>query len=260
MFYSEHKKELAIVLGAVLLIGAVYLAFPPDTSRTTSDVPPEGPIAVRGTMECLPHRDTSGPQTLECAIGLLDEQGRHFALRDTDPEYKNISGGYSTDMVIVEGTFDPGEDSKYASIGVIHVTSIAGSMEGWKTFTDTQNGISFEYPDSLGTKYIHPVNWPPAVEVTSGIFSCAVSVRSINGNDYCITSTVEGAAGSTYTSYTYIRNQEAKNVNISLEFSLRSVQCANYNEPEQSTCETERQTFSTDTLAHQIMQTMQTRN
>lgn len=42
------------------------------------------PIPARsttaGTYTCLPHRDTSGPQTMECAFGLRADSGEHYAL------------------------------------------------------------------------------------------------------------------------------------------------------------------------------------
>jgi hypothetical protein len=40
--------------------------------------------AYRGTLSgevvCLPHRDTDGPQTLECALGMRTEVGEHYAV------------------------------------------------------------------------------------------------------------------------------------------------------------------------------------
>ncbi|HEY0979348.1 MAG TPA: copper resistance protein NlpE [Candidatus Paceibacterota bacterium] len=33
-----------------------------------------------GAQTCLPHRDTTGPQTLECAIGFLADDGSYYAL------------------------------------------------------------------------------------------------------------------------------------------------------------------------------------
>lgn len=87
-------------------------------------VPPAGPIAVEGITVCLPHRDQEGPQTLECAFGLLDDRGRYFALSDTDPEYKNVAGVPMNVRVRVEGTFKLRLGSNYVDIGVIEVTKI----------------------------------------------------------------------------------------------------------------------------------------
>lgn len=35
---------------------------------------------LTGTHVCLPHKDTSGPQTLECAIGIKTDAGEYYAL------------------------------------------------------------------------------------------------------------------------------------------------------------------------------------
>ncbi|MEK7101286.1 MAG: hypothetical protein AAB921_04300, partial [Patescibacteria group bacterium] len=46
----------------------------------------EGPIVeayfgtLSGTQVCLPHKDTTGPQTLECAIGMKTDGGEYYAL------------------------------------------------------------------------------------------------------------------------------------------------------------------------------------
>lgn len=87
-------------------------------------VPPVGPISIEGTMVCLPHRDTEGPQTLECALGLQDDTGRYFALKDTDPSYGNVSGVGVDMRVTVEGAFKLHLGSKYQDVGVIEVTKI----------------------------------------------------------------------------------------------------------------------------------------
>ena len=81
-------------------------------------------FVTQGKIVCLPHKDQSGPQTLECAFGLLDTQGKYYALRDTDPENKNVSGVSMDKVVEVKGKFIPQDDTKYQSIGVIEVESI----------------------------------------------------------------------------------------------------------------------------------------
>jgi hypothetical protein len=35
---------------------------------------------LTGEQVCLPHKDTSGPQTLECAIGLKTDVGEYYAI------------------------------------------------------------------------------------------------------------------------------------------------------------------------------------
>jgi hypothetical protein len=122
---SKIANKLAALLGLAVLLGlALWFSANQLKQKTTQDVPPAGQVRIEGMLVCLPHRDTSGPQTLECAFGLKDDQGRYFALRDSDPGYGNISGAGTDARVAVEGIFAPGEDDKYQSVGVIEVTSL----------------------------------------------------------------------------------------------------------------------------------------
>jgi hypothetical protein len=100
-----------------------------DTTQGTPEElpPPEQariPMTVRGTFVCLPHRDTNGPVTLECAFGLRDEAGNYYALRDTDPGYGNLGTLAADTTIEVTGEFVPGEHERYQSIGTLHVTRI----------------------------------------------------------------------------------------------------------------------------------------
>jgi hypothetical protein len=100
-----------------------------------------GHVIIQGLMICLPHKDTSGPQTTECAFGLKDDTGRYFALSDTDPQYKNISGKPMNARVEVEGEFMPRSDSKYQDIGIISVERIdlTNIPESTSSVTDLLN-------------------------------------------------------------------------------------------------------------------------
>ena len=111
----------------------------------------------------------------------------------------------------------------------------------------------------ITTTYIHPVNWPPQTQILNKPFTCSKSTspsqtswRHINGRVYCITTTIEGAAGSTYTEYTY--TTATGDQTIVLTFTLKAVQCANYDDPEKTACETERAAFNIDPIIDQIAQ------
>lgn len=124
--YADRKPDEP--MAATPSIGvSTYIYF--DGTQLVA-VPPVGPITIRGKMVCLPHRlpaqagDTEGPQTLECAFGLQDDSGRYFALSDTDPEYKNVSGVPMSERVEVEGNFKLQLGSKYQGVGIIEVSRI----------------------------------------------------------------------------------------------------------------------------------------
>jgi hypothetical protein len=131
MFNSKHKKILLGIFGVLVIVGIIVLICCQKKSQykieddVATVIPFDGPIEIKGMLECLPHIDTTGPQTLECAYGLQDETGRHFAIRDTDALYSNISSVPMNVMVNVIGTFTARKDTTYQSIGTITVTKIA---------------------------------------------------------------------------------------------------------------------------------------
>ncbi len=130
-----------------------------------------------------------------------------------------------------------------------------------KTFTDSASGISFSYPEKLGTTYINTVDWPPKVQLIEEAFAChpAGSETSqagitenltVNGHTYCVTRESEGAAGSTYTNYAYAFPNNDNT--IILTFSLRFPQCANYEDPQKTACESEKNSLNINNVVDQI--------
>lgn len=115
-----------VFLGKVHIIFIPGLPFTIGYFRLEQNTPPShsSKVTIKGNMVCLPHKNTSGPQTMECALGLQDTKGNYYALADSDPTYKNISSVSNNTQVIVEGVFTPKEDTKYQSIGTIAVTAI----------------------------------------------------------------------------------------------------------------------------------------
>lgn len=129
----------------------------------------------------------------------------------------------------------------------------------------TEDGVSFSYPTKIWTSYVSTVDWPPAVEVTDGPFTCTeagqengragvTEKKTIEGKEFCVTHVNEGAAGSVYTQYAYATELNSKVV--TLTFSLRRPQCANYDEPTKSTCESEQSAFDVDGMMGEIAQTL----
>ncbi len=114
----------------------------------------------------------------------------------------------------------------------------------------------------LTTTYITNQDWPPVVTTIPGEFSCNSSgseikpegktnERTINGKRYCVTLRSEGAAGSTYTTYTYITpliDTPSNNKLVQTVFTLRSVQCDNYDDLQKTACKNEQMSFSPDSI------------
>lgn len=145
-------------------------------------------------------------------------------------------------------------------------TESRNDMESWNWVLSpvSPQGTQFMYPDPLPTKYVTAQTWPPKVELMAGEFSCEsgsvagadgeikrFALRTIDGGDYCVGFSAEGAAGSTYTSYEY--NTKQGDFVARVSFTLRTPQCMNYDDPERGICKTEQALFTTDALAVDIL-------
>lgn len=141
---------------------------------------------------------------------------------------------------------------------------IVDDTENWTNTTDAKSGISFSYPSDFGTQFIRPQDWPPVLNVYNEVLGCTEAGSTIdgagktqkivvNGNEYCVTEKVEGAAGSTYTQYAFAKTKDNKTE--ILTFTSKAVQCGNYDDPQKSACETERENFDIYKLVDKIFLT-----
>ena len=135
----------------------------------------------------------------------------------------------------------------------------------WKTSTNP-DGVLFQYPEKLSSTYITAVDWPPKVTVSTSAHTCldtgsatsSVGItekRMVNTHEYCRTTESEGAAGSIFNTYTYATQIEGKQVVFT--FSTRLVQCANYDDPQKTECENERESFDIDAVVDRIARTVE---
>ncbi len=115
---------------------------------------------------------------------------------------------------------------------------------------------SWQSPTELPTTYIKAVSWPPKMQVLQKPYTCTDPGRQImlEKHLYCVTEESEGAAGSTYTTYTYTfpRNDTT----IQLTFTLQAAQCANYDGAEKAACTKERATFKVDRFVDDLAHTI----
>jgi hypothetical protein len=145
-------------------------------------------------------------------------------------------------------------------------TAVSGEAAEWKSFSDSARGVAFKYPEKLSTTYMSAQDWPPQVAIGNGPFKCTeagtetdragkTEKTTINGRVYCVTAVTGAAAGSTYTEYAYETMKGDKLV--ILTFSIKSPQCANYDEPKRAECEAERASFNIDELVDKIVGTLE---
>jgi len=138
----------------------------------------------------------------------------------------------------------------------------------WTT-TTAGDDTTFQYPKEILAEYISEAQWPPKLIIEDKSFACNPSgneiqrggqteLRLVDNRSYCVTKESEGAAGSTYTSYTYEFPQD--NQTGIITFTLRFVQCQNYDEPKALECESERSAFDMDGTVDRIAQSIKTKS
>lgn len=184
------------------------------------------------------------------------------------------SGAYDVSGKIIDMTSTGMAGSRAVEIGVAKfdghwlITGISVISPGenvlWKEYSG--DGISFQYPETLTAKYISTQEWPPAVKIESGDFSCVetpqeksslmeiTSQRIVDNRIYCVNVENEGAAGSVYSSYVYTTPRNGQLVSVS--FVLRYLNCGNYEEERNQACTNEREVFDIDATVDRIVQTI----
>jgi len=129
------SKRLALLIVAVVVLGASVAAYTvynnqqhknQATSSSQNAQQPHTnnqgkPLTVTGKMTCLKPKDTSGPQTDSCAIGMVGDDGKNYALSADDP---TLTGSLPTgQQVKVTGLFTE-KTTQYDMAGTIYVTSL----------------------------------------------------------------------------------------------------------------------------------------
>lgn len=135
-----------------------------------------------------------------------------------------------------------------------------------QTFVNEDSGITFTYPEIIGTQYISTIDWPPQVRVLEEEISCVeaggefdragITERTeVDGNEYCVTTVSEGAAGSVYRQYAY--GYEFNDQTLMFIFSMQFPQCENYDEEQMRECENEQNNFDLDRLMDMVIQSVE---
>lgn len=80
MMKSKYIQTLVLVFGIALLAGLGVLWYEHNEATELAPLGQLERMTLSGNIVCLPHKDTTGPQTLECAFGLQTEEGTYYAL------------------------------------------------------------------------------------------------------------------------------------------------------------------------------------
>ncbi|MDD5098750.1 MAG: eight-cysteine-cluster domain-containing protein [Candidatus Colwellbacteria bacterium] len=119
-----NKRGLVLIILLTALVAAALFAsymWWSQSVKTEETEQVSQLITVQGEIVCLPHRDTSGPQTLECAIGLKADSGSYYKI-ETDGDIYSFSTG---SRVSVTGNIkSPEEGDIYNIEGILESSSV----------------------------------------------------------------------------------------------------------------------------------------
>lgn len=86
---TTRQHMSALIASVALIVAALCAVFvllrPPAADAPVvppsdqADVAPQR-VTLTGEYTCLPHRDTGGPQTMECALGMKADDGNYYGL------------------------------------------------------------------------------------------------------------------------------------------------------------------------------------
>lgn len=114
-----EQDSLVCQDGTVLKREGPSCSFPPCPSSESGSLKE---ITVTGTTICLPHKNSSGPQTLECALGIKADDGNNYALND--PGWRFLIGTGNGVRVEIAGKLSKNQNDKYDSAGVIEIVNL----------------------------------------------------------------------------------------------------------------------------------------
>lgn len=138
--HLPQSVTIGVFIGIIILFG--FLVFSQRNSASLPiverPVPTQIPLGdgsltkVQGVIDCLPHRNTGGMQTEECAFGLKTDSGEYYSLTNL-AEDRLLSGDITTGKkVSIEGTLTVIKNASYATEKSIHVKTLTviGDVSG----------------------------------------------------------------------------------------------------------------------------------
>jgi hypothetical protein len=277
------KQKLSIILGIVVVVVMGVIIFNQNKNKTSTLV------AGESNRKCFAYYQEAtkdAPYRVDEYIDIAIDGTKVSGVKHGTQNGPDMTNGYAGTLsgTIAENNLDllyayKVEGSKNTEKEIYKMTK--RGLEKWRYPLLQEVGmlvpdLSKEYKvlkydavdcavATLPTKYITSVGaWPPEVKFTEGKeLICkeggapeapnGITTKKVLSNSvpYCVTIASEGAAGSTYVTYTYATDMEGALAEI--KFVLKATQCMNYSNPKQAECLAERSSFNPDTLAEKVM-------
>ncbi len=136
---NTQKGSMVLwVIGVLALAVVLFIVF-----RHKNEVvipPPQGQvggaqseqIVIEGDVVCLPHRNTTGPTTLECTYGIKNDKGEYYGL-DTSGLPATTPPDYQVgDHISVEGRLVPRSAGDESFWQTYNITGMLAVTDFWK--------------------------------------------------------------------------------------------------------------------------------
>ncbi len=125
---TYKNKILGIIVLAVLVGAGYYYFFNRASQKVTLDSTPQK-ATLSGTYVCLPHLDSSGPQTEECAFGLKTDDGVYYAVDfgqsiNTMELFQSGSQIKAEGLIVTKESLSTNQWAKYNMKGIFTITKM----------------------------------------------------------------------------------------------------------------------------------------
>lgn len=119
---------LIVLVFAAAILFAVMRGLVVSAPSAPLDPTPQQ-VTLSGTYECLPHADTTGPQTEECAFGLRTDAGEHYAVnfgQSADAMQQFMAGAHITaeGFTVIKEALSTDQWNKYDMKGIFTITRL----------------------------------------------------------------------------------------------------------------------------------------
>lgn len=133
LVFNMTNTHIAVAVGSVLAVGIAgyFFFYNPSLKEAFTQVPDATPknVTLSGTYVCLPHADTTGPQTMECAFGIKTDEGEYYAVNfgaSADAMTQFQSGAHVTaeGFIVIREALSSDHWAKYNMKGIFTVTNM----------------------------------------------------------------------------------------------------------------------------------------
>ena len=115
-----NSYDECVALGHPILTSYPEQCIGPDGKQFIN---PNAAVTLEGVAVCLPHKNTNGPHTLECAVGIKTDDGTYYGVSG-DTSHQLASEAGSNRRVKISGNIEPSTDTPYNITQLIAVSKI----------------------------------------------------------------------------------------------------------------------------------------